>query len=102
MKKNVLLIILILLSVFLGFAWFLWQYLSAPPGGDKEDKHIEVTPGMSLALVADVLEKERVIAGVKKFRLFAKLKGVEKKIQAGDYTFLTAMTPSEVLHHTLM
>ncbi|MCK5513710.1 MAG: endolytic transglycosylase MltG, partial [Deltaproteobacteria bacterium] len=50
------------------------------------------------ALVADILEKEGVIAGVKKFRLFAKLKGVEKRIKAGDYTFHTAMTPSTVLN----
>ena len=98
MKKYVLLIVLILLSICLGFSWFLWQYLTAPLGGDKEDKHIEITPGMSLALIANVLEKERVITGAKKFRLFAKLKGVDKKIQAGDYTFQTAMTPSEVLN----
>jgi len=43
-------------------------------------------------------KKEGIIAEVKKFRLFAKLKGVEKKIKAGDYTFRTAMTPSAVLN----
>ena len=98
MKKNVLLFILILLSVCLGFSWFLWNYLTTPPAGDKEEKHVEITSGMNFALVADILEKEGVIAGVKKFRLFAKLKGVEKRIKAGDYTFHTDMTPSTVLN----
>ena len=98
MKKNVLLFILILLSVCLGFSWFLWNYLTTLPAGDKEEKHVEITHGMSFALVADILEKKGIIAGVKRFRLFAKLKGVEKKIKAGDYTFRIAMTPSTVLN----
>ncbi len=97
MKKNVLLIILILLTVCLGFSWGLWYYLTTPPAGDREIKYVEITPGMTFTGVADILEKEGVIAGVKRFCLLAKLKGVEKEIKAGDYTFNTAMAPSAVL-----
>ena len=58
MKKNVLLPISVLLLVCLGLSWFLWNYLTTSPAGDKVDKHVEITSGMSFALVADVLEKE--------------------------------------------
>lgn len=97
MKKNVLLIILILLAVCLGFSWGLWYYLTMPPAGDREIRHVEILQGASFTRVADILEKEGVITGVKRFCLLAKLKGVEKEIKAGDYTFHTAMTPSAVL-----
>ena len=97
MKKNVLLIILILLAVCLGFSWGLWNYLTTPPAGDREIRHVEILQGASFTRVADILEKEGVITGVKRFCLLAKLKGVEKEIKAGDYTFHTAMKPSAVL-----
>jgi UPF0755 protein len=68
-----------------------------PPAGDREIRHVEILQGASFTRVADILEKEGVITGVKRFCLLAKLKGVEKEIKAGDYTFHTAMTPSAVL-----
>lgn len=87
--------------VCFSFSWFLWHYLNTAPAGDKINKHIEIPPGMSFALVADVLEKEGIITGVKTFRLLAKLKGVEAEIKAGDYSFHTAMTPSAVFDKLL-
>ena len=97
MKKNVLLILLVLLTVCIGFSWVLWNYLNTPPDGDRDVRFVEISSGMSFAQVADVLEKEGIVSGVKRFCLLAKLKGVEKEIKAGDYTFHTAMTPSRVL-----
>ncbi|KPJ58951.1 MAG: hypothetical protein AMJ42_02405, partial [Deltaproteobacteria bacterium DG_8] len=97
MKKNVLLILLILLVVCLGFLWGLWNYLNTPPGKDKSIRYVEISSGTHFSQVADILEREGIITGVKRFRLLAKLKGVEKEIRAGDYLFHAAMTPSEVL-----
>lgn len=97
MKKNVLLSILFLLAIFLGFSWGLWSYLNKPPAGESGVRYIEISSGTHFSQVAQILEREGIIIGVKRFRLLAKLKGIEKEIKAGDYLFHTAMAPSEVL-----
>jgi len=96
-KKNVLLILLILLTIFLGLSWGLWSYLNTPPSRDRDIRYVEISSGTHFNHVADILEREGIITGIKRFRLLAKLKGVEKEIKAGDYLFHTAMTASEVL-----
>jgi len=96
-KKNVLLILLILLTICLGFSWGLWSYLNIPPSKDRDIRYVEISSGTHFSHLADILEREGIITGIKRFRLLAKLKGVEKEIKAGDYLFHTAMTPSEVL-----
>lgn len=97
MKKRVALIILILLVVCLGFSWGLWNYLNTPPGENEDIRCVEISSGTHFIQVAQILEREGIIIGVKRFRLFARLKGIKKEIKAGDYLFHTAMTPSEVL-----
>ena len=96
--KQILLVILLLSSIALGIFWALWSYLDVPPGGDGAMKSIEIPSGTSFAQVASILEREGIIAGSERFRWLAWLKRVEKEIKAGDYTFTTAMRPSEVLH----
>ncbi len=97
--KQILVILLLLLPLLLGLGWGLWCYLDVPldPGGKKEVKHVAVLPGTSFNEVASLLEKEGIIAGVKRFRLLAWLKGIEKQVKAGDYIFRTAMSSTEVL-----
>jgi UPF0755 protein len=97
MKKNVVLVMLFLLAVFSAFSWGLWSYLNKPPAGGTGIRYVEIPPGTSFKQVSERLEKEGVIVGSARFRLLAKLKGVEKEIKAGDYRFHTVMTPSGVL-----
>jgi UPF0755 protein len=97
MKKNVVLVILFLLAVFFAFSWGLWSYLNKPPAGEIGIRSVEILPGTSFKQVSETLEKEGVIVGITRFRLLAKLKGVEKEIKAGDYRFHTVMTPLGVL-----
>jgi len=96
-KKSVLLILLILATIVMVFSWGFWKYLNTLPSEDSEDRYVTIPSGTHFNQVAQVLEKEGVIIGAKRFRLLAKLKGVEKEIKAGDYHFHAAMTPSEVL-----
>jgi len=99
-KINIekLIVIIFISTVALGSFWALWCYLDSPPPGDGAMKSIEIPSGTSFAHVASMLHREGIIAGTKRFRYLAWLKGIEKEIKAGDYTFTTAMRPSEVLH----
>jgi len=98
-NSNQILIVVALISIIaLGTSWVLWSYLDAPPAGDGVVKSIEIPSGTTFAQVASILEREGIIAGSERFRWLAWLKRIEKEIKAGDYTFNTAMKPSEVLH----
>ena len=96
-SKQILVVILLILTIALGFLWAVWCYLDTPPAGDGAMKSIEIPSGTSFAQVASLLEREGIIAGSERFRWLAWLKRVEKEIKAGDYTFNTAMRPSAVL-----
>lgn len=95
--NRILIVITFIAIIALGFSWAFWCYLDSPPPGDGAMKSIEIPSGISFAQVAGILEKEGIIAGTIRFRLLAWLWSVEKEIKAGDYTFNTAMRPSEVL-----
>jgi len=97
MKKNVFLVIFFLLATFFAFSWGLWIYLNKSPAGESGVRFVKILPGTSFMHISETLEKEGIIVGVYRFRLLAKLKGVEKDIKAGDYRFHTTMTPSVVL-----
>jgi UPF0755 protein len=96
-KKNILFILFVPLTLCVGFSWGLWNYLDTPPCKDEDIRYVEISSGTHFSQIADILERDGIISGVRRFRLLARLKGVEKEIKAGDYTFHTAMKPTEVL-----
>ena len=95
--KTILAVILFLVLLGLGCAWGLWLYLDAPSGSPGGIRLVEIQTGTPFNQVASMLEREGVISGSRKFRWLAWFKGIEKEIKAGDYTFRTAMRPSEVI-----
>ena len=95
--KTILAVILFLVLLGLGCAWGVWLYLDAPSGSPGGVQSVEIPPGTPFNQVASMLEREGVISGSRKFRWLAWFKGIEKEIKAGDYTFSTAMRPSEVI-----
>lgn len=99
MKKiNILLIVIALTATAgLGLAWAIWCYLDSPAAGDSVMRSIEIPKGAGFAQAARILAGEGIIRGTRRFRMLAWLKGIEKEIKAGDYTFSPAMKPSEVL-----
>ena len=75
----------------------LWRYLDTPAGPEQVERYVEIPSGTAFIEVARILEREGIIRGVRRFRWLAWLKGTEKQIKAGDYTFHPAMKPAEVL-----
>ncbi len=97
MRKKIVVTVAILGALFGGSSWALWRYLTTPPGDESYSRYLAIPFGIRFGEVAEMLEREKVISGVTRFRLLAKLKEVEKEIKAGDYFFHTAMTPAAVL-----
>jgi len=58
---------------------------------------VTVHPGQGFRVTAKSLNKAGIIDYSIKFRLFAYIKGYDKRIKAGEYLFTSAMTPAEIL-----
>jgi UPF0755 protein len=94
-----------LMMVTVGFLLAILSFLlslTEVPSTVREEKTIRVPAGLTLRQVATLLEEERVIRGVRKFLILAKLRGVETSIKAGEYSLHTRMLPSEVLRRLMV
>lgn len=59
--------------------------------------YVTVPTGQGFRVTAEHLNQAGFIENPLKFRLFAFIKGYDKKIKAGEYLFTSAMTPADIL-----
>lgn len=96
----------IYLSILLA-AFFVLTYLAywrinallAPVASDGiyQVKEIHIPLNSSTAKIAAILEEEGLISNAYIFRLYARFKGYDKDLQAGNYLLATNMTMREIL-----
>jgi len=76
-------------------------YISGYPGStagtNSESQIIEVKPRTSFYSVAGTLKEKGVIGDIRKFYLYARVKGALHRIRAGEYLFEPLMTPRQIL-----
>lgn len=60
---------------------------------------VDIQPGQGFQQTALLLHQKGIIKNPLKFRWLARLKGYDKKIQAGEYVFSAALAPNELLEH---
>jgi UPF0755 protein len=93
---------LIVATAIAGLLLLIWQgisfyrYAHRPAGGGTEEI-VTVTRGEKFTALAARLERSGIIAHASKFKLLAELRGVDKKLKAGEYPLAAEMTPTEVL-----
>lgn len=96
MKKAFAIITLAVIST-VGVLFYTDSYLDSPSGRLKDDIVVEVPPGSSFYSTAKKLEDKGVIDSVRKFYIYAKLKGTLSDIKAGEYLFKATTTPREAM-----
>jgi UPF0755 protein len=97
MLKAIARLLLILLVVAIGGAWWVRSRLVTPYRGFGGEKAlVEIPPGTGVTGIAQRLVGSGVVPDVWTFRLAAKLDGVDRRLQAGEYRFTVPATPSEV------
>lgn len=100
-KKGSLLACLVILAVVgvvLGLYAVLNQYGNAPLSDTQKHITIAVRPGQSFSDTVKELTGSGLLHDSRKFTLIARIKGLDTKIQAGEYRFSSLMTPNEVLN----
>lgn len=63
-----------------------------PPG-----KHFQIRMGQNLKTVSTNLQDKGIITNSFLFQMVVRFKGLDKKIQAGEYTFIGNVTPEQVI-----
>lgn len=85
---------LCLLLVF-AVGWYL--HLARPAGDGKRVYGLTVPKGAGFVQVARDLERQGIVRSALHFRLVGRLKGLDRRMQPGDYRLSNAMTPVEIL-----
>lgn len=99
-------VLLLGLLVFGGvfYAWTTVTNIFQPvdPAGAGKVVHFEISTGESTAQIADDLKAKGLIRDPLAFRIWARIKGLDKSLQAGIYEKLnTSMTISDIIDQLL-
>lgn len=97
MLKAIARLLLILLVLAIAGAWWVRSRLVTPYRGfSGEAAIVEIPPGAGVTSIAQRLVAAGVVRDPYTFRLAAKLDDIDRRLQAGEYRFTDAATPSEV------
>lgn len=102
LKKATGLIIVILLVVgglTVGSYVILNQYGNTPISDLKRDVIIQIRSGQSFRDTVKQLTDSGLLHNSKKFRLLARIRRLDTKIQAGEYNISSRITPNELLNN---
>jgi UPF0755 protein len=100
LKKLGIAILLILIFLFIGATGIylnIVTYAQKPPNTAPVEQLVVVQSGQGFKALSTLLYQEGMILHPVKFRLFARIKGYDKRIKAGEYMFSSAMTPKKIL-----
>jgi len=88
---------LLIVAAALFSSLYAYSYLNSSPGTIAEPVIVEVEPGASFYSVAKDLKRRDVIDSIRKFYVYAKMRGALYSIKAGEYRFEPGMTPPGIL-----
>ena len=92
-----LIILFLLLAVVAGVHLNIVADGNTPAGTGSVEKTVMVRSGQGVKSLSIMLYEQGLILHPLKFRLFARIKGYDKHIKAGEYLFSNAMTPEKML-----
>ncbi len=89
--------IVLFLGGITAFYLHLQHYAETPAIKEAEDTAITIPAGQSFNATTAMLAKTHIIKDPYKFKLVARLKGYDKKLQAGEYMLSASMSPIQIL-----
>ncbi|MDD4627812.1 MAG: endolytic transglycosylase MltG [Candidatus Peribacteraceae bacterium] len=92
--KKILLVIVVL--VFGTFLWYKFELRPLERGSEKRQK-VEITAGSSVSDIADELSEKEIIRSPLAFKVFVRMNGREKGLQAGTFLLRPSMSVAEIV-----
>ena len=91
------LLLVVLLAVILLVLGISWVYLASPVDkNDKKDIEVEITKGISVVKISNILKEEKLIRSKTLFKVYIKLYS-DKTLKAGNYMLNRSMSLSEIV-----
>ena len=87
----------LIVSVATVSLYHLYTYAETPANQASENVVITIPAGQSFKITTQALANSRIIKDPFKFKIIARLKGYDKKLQAGDYELSASMSPIQIL-----
>jgi UPF0755 protein len=100
LKKILLptaIIVVLLVAGIAAFLLHLQHYAQTSSSPEAADTVISIPAGQSFSQTTAALAKAGIIKHPTKFKIIARLKGYDKKLQAGEYTLSAILSPAQVL-----
>jgi UPF0755 protein len=97
MKRLALALLVLVIAAGTAFLWVRARVSAPYRGFSAAEVFVELPAGSSVASMADRLAANGVVADPLTFRLAARIAGVERRLQAGEYRFAEAASPMEVV-----
>jgi UPF0755 protein len=100
LKKLSAAILIILLFFLIGVAGVylnIISYAQKPPNTKPVEQIVVVQSGQGFKALSNLLNQRGMILHPVKFRLFARIKGYDKSIKAGEYMLSSTMSPKKIL-----
>ncbi len=91
-SRFAIVVILVLGALIFGGVLYLWNTATdvfQPVSNSKQAIPLEVRPGESTADIADELQRKGLIRNAVAFRVWARVRGLDKQLQAGVYRQLS-------------
>jgi UPF0755 protein len=92
-----ILLVAAILVLSVGSGIVLWRYANTP--GSRMDRQVVFTiaPGEAFDSLISRLQADGLITAPNKFKIWARLKGDDKKLKAGEYHLSASMTPNQII-----
>ena len=90
----------LLLLMLLPLLWVtadMLHFLRTPASSEPSEKFMEVSVGMPLPALSELLQKQGLVRSAERFLWLVRLKGATRRIKAGDYQLSTGLRPAELL-----
>jgi UPF0755 protein len=98
LKVIILIMFFLLFSGLFCFILDLFIYADIPASTiNHNEKVIIIKPGQGFRSFSKSLQQLGIIKDLYKFNLFARIKGYDKKVKAGEYILSPSMTPYKIL-----
>jgi UPF0755 protein len=95
--KRALLILLVAVLVAAGAAVYFYRGVVTPFGAFTGEQFVTIDQGSSVGAMGRRLAEAGVVRDARSFQIAARIKGAEKRLQAGEYRFDRKATPLEIV-----
>jgi UPF0755 protein len=75
----------------------LQRYARTPVSGDTSERSVRIPPGTGFQAVCEILTEKGLVHRPWRFKILARLRGLDKQLKAGNYLLSADLSPDELL-----